>query len=65
MTQACFRGKRTLKEESRPGEVARAVARAKQGDRQAVRFLDLRYADLDDEVGHDLLEGARRSITMP
>ena len=45
MSQGCFRGKRTLDEESRPGEVARAVARAKQGDRQAIRFLYLRYAD--------------------
>jgi RNA polymerase sigma-70 factor (ECF subfamily) len=45
MAQGCFRGKRTLEDESRPGEVARAVARAKQGDRQAIRFLYLRYAD--------------------
>src|SRR5579884_46414 len=42
--QGCFQGKRTLEKESRPGEVARAVARAKQGDRAAVRFLYLRYA---------------------
>src|SRR5947209_19531444 len=45
MAQGCFRGKRTLDEESRPGEVAQAVARAKQGDRAAIRFLYLRYAD--------------------
>jgi RNA polymerase sigma-70 factor, ECF subfamily len=45
MAQACFRGKRTLEKETRPGEVARAVAKAKQGDRQAIRFLYLRYAD--------------------
>lgn len=45
MTQGCFRGKRTLTEEGRPGEVSRAVAKAKQGDRQAIRFLYLRYAD--------------------
>lgn len=45
MAQGCFRTKRTLDEENRPGEVARAVARAKQGDRQAIRFLYLRYAD--------------------
>ncbi len=40
-----FHGKRTLEVERRPGEVARAVARAKQGDRAAMRFLYLRYAD--------------------
>ncbi len=45
MAQGCFRGKRTLEAERRPGEVSRAVARAKQGDRQAIRFLYLRYAD--------------------
>jgi RNA polymerase sigma-70 factor (ECF subfamily) len=44
MTEACFQGKRTLEAEQRPGEVARAVARAKQGDRAAIRFLYLRYA---------------------
>jgi RNA polymerase sigma-70 factor (ECF subfamily) len=44
MTEACFTGKRTLEAEQRPGEVARAVARAKQGDRAAIRFLYLRYA---------------------
>ena len=45
MVQGCFHGKRTLDAEQRPGEVARAVARAKQGDRAAMRFLYLRYAD--------------------
>jgi RNA polymerase sigma-70 factor, ECF subfamily len=45
MVQGCFHGKRTLDAERRPGEVARAVARAKQGDRAAMRFLYLRYAD--------------------
>ena len=45
MVQGCFHGKRTLEAERRPGEVARAVARAKQGDRAAMRFLYLRYAD--------------------
>jgi RNA polymerase sigma-70 factor (ECF subfamily) len=45
MAQGCFHGKRTLDAERRPGEVARAVARAKQGDRGAIRFLYLRYAD--------------------
>ena len=45
MTQGCFHGKRTLEAEQRPGEIARAVARAKQGDRAAIRFLYLRYAD--------------------
>jgi RNA polymerase sigma-70 factor (ECF subfamily) len=44
MTQGCFQGKRALEAEQRPGEVARAVARAKQGDRTAIRFLYLRYA---------------------
>jgi RNA polymerase sigma-70 factor, ECF subfamily len=41
----CFHGKRTLDDDRRPGEVTRAVARAKQGDRAAIRFLYLRYAD--------------------
>lgn len=45
MAQGCFHGKRTLEPERRPGETARAVARAKQGDRSAIRFLYLRYAD--------------------
>ncbi len=45
MVQGCFHGKRTLDPERRPGEVTRAVARAKQGDRGAMRFLYLRYAD--------------------
>ena len=45
MVQGCFHGKRTLDAEQRPGEVARAVTRAKQGDRAAMRFLYLRYAD--------------------
>ena len=44
MSQGCFQGKRTVEPESRPGEVARAVARAKQGDRAAIRFLYLRYS---------------------
>ena len=42
--QGCFQGKRTLEKEGRPGEVGRAVARAKQGDRAAIRFLYLRYS---------------------
>lgn len=41
----CFQGRRSLGSERRPGEVARAVARAKLGDRAAIRFLYLRYAD--------------------
>jgi RNA polymerase sigma-70 factor (ECF subfamily) len=45
MVQGCFHGKRALDAERRPGEVARAVARAKQGDRTAMRYLYLRYAD--------------------
>ena len=44
MVQGCFYGKRTLDAERRPGEVARAVSRAKQGDRAAIRFLYLRYS---------------------
>jgi RNA polymerase sigma-70 factor, ECF subfamily len=44
-TPGGFRAKRTLAEEQRPGEVTRAVARAKQGDRAAIRFLYLQYAD--------------------
>lgn len=44
MAQGCFQGKRTLEAEQRPGEVARAVTRAKQGDRAAFRFLYLRFA---------------------
>ena len=45
MVQGCFQSKRTLESEQRPGEIARAVTRAKQGDRAAIRFLYLRYAD--------------------
>lgn len=45
MAQGCFQSKRTLEQERRPGEVARAVARAAQGDRNAIRFLYHRYAD--------------------
>ncbi len=44
MVHECFQGKRTLDAERRPGEVARAVSRAKQGDRAAIRFLYLRYS---------------------
>jgi RNA polymerase sigma-70 factor (ECF subfamily) len=44
MSQGCFQGKRTVEAETRPGEAARAVARAKQGDRAAIRFLYLRYS---------------------
>jgi RNA polymerase sigma-70 factor, ECF subfamily len=44
MAQGCFQAKRTLEAERRPGEVARAVARAKQGDQSAIRFLYLRYS---------------------
>jgi RNA polymerase sigma-70 factor (ECF subfamily) len=45
MAQGCFHSKRKLDSERCPGEVARAVARAKQGDRAAMRFLYLRYSD--------------------
>jgi len=44
MSQGCFQSKRTLDEERRPGEVARAVARAKQGDQAALRYLYIRYS---------------------
>jgi RNA polymerase sigma-70 factor (ECF subfamily) len=44
MAQGCFQSKRTLETERRPGEIARAVARAKQGDHAAMRFLYLRYS---------------------
>lgn len=44
MSQGCFQGKRTIDPEARPGEVARAVTRAKQGDRAAIRYLYLRYS---------------------
>ena len=45
MRQGCFQGKRTLDDERRPDEVSRAVARAKQGDRAAMRYLYLRYSE--------------------
>jgi RNA polymerase sigma-70 factor (ECF subfamily) len=45
VAQGSFQRKRHLEEEGAPGEVSRAVARAKQGDEAAVRFLYLRYAD--------------------
>ena len=44
MSQGCFQSKRTLETERRPGEVSRAVARAKQGDDAALRFLYTRYS---------------------
>jgi RNA polymerase sigma-70 factor, ECF subfamily len=44
MAQGCFTSKRTLETETRPGEIAQAVARAKQGDHAAMRFLYLRYS---------------------
>ena len=44
MSQGCFQAKRTLEDERRPGEVVRAVARAKQGDHAAMRFLYTRYS---------------------
>lgn len=44
MLQGCFQSKRTLETERRPGEVSRAVARAKQGDDAALRFLYTRYS---------------------
>lgn len=44
MCEGRFQGRRMLEPEQRPGEVARAVSRAKQGDRAAIRFLYLRYS---------------------
>jgi RNA polymerase sigma-70 factor (ECF subfamily) len=43
---SAFRAKTSLDDSPRSGSlIARAVARAKEGDREAVRFLYLRYAD--------------------
>jgi RNA polymerase sigma-70 factor (ECF subfamily) len=44
MTQGCFQSRRTLEDERRPGEIARAVSRAKQGDHAAMRYLYTRYS---------------------
>jgi RNA polymerase sigma-70 factor (ECF subfamily) len=44
MRQGCFQSTRTLQAEDRPGEVARAVTRAKQGDQAAIRYLYVRYS---------------------
>jgi RNA polymerase sigma-70 factor (ECF subfamily) len=44
MSQGCFQSKRTLDDERRPGEVTRAVARAKQGDQAAIRYLYTLYS---------------------
>jgi RNA polymerase sigma-70 factor (ECF subfamily) len=44
MSQGCFQSKRTLEDERRPGEVTRAVARAKQGDQAAIRYLYTLYS---------------------
>jgi RNA polymerase sigma-70 factor (ECF subfamily) len=44
MSQGCFQSKRTLEDERRPGEVVRAVARAKQGDQAALRYLYTRFS---------------------
>jgi RNA polymerase sigma-70 factor (ECF subfamily) len=44
MSQGCFQSKRTLDEERRPGEVVRAVARAKQGDQAAMKYQYTRYS---------------------
>jgi RNA polymerase sigma-70 factor (ECF subfamily) len=54
MAQRCFQGQRTVEGESRDGQVADAVARAKLGDPAAIRLLYTRYA------GH--LYGYARSI---
>ncbi len=44
--QACFRGSSTLEETPAVSrEVRLAIARAKEGDRDAVRFLYVRYSD--------------------
>jgi RNA polymerase sigma-70 factor (ECF subfamily) len=44
MAQSCFQCKRTLEAEPGSREVADAVARAKHGERGAIRFLYIRYA---------------------
>jgi RNA polymerase sigma-70 factor (ECF subfamily) len=44
--QACFRGSRTLEESPAVArEVRLAAARAKEGDKEAVRYLYVRYSD--------------------
>jgi RNA polymerase sigma-70 factor (ECF subfamily) len=45
MPRGCFQRKRALETEHQAGEVARVVARAKEGDEGAIRFLYERYAD--------------------
>jgi RNA polymerase sigma-70 factor (ECF subfamily) len=45
LTEGRFHRKATLDRDLRPGELAGAIARAKAGDREAVRYLYLRFAD--------------------
>src|SRR5260370_12309620 len=44
MSEGCFESRRTLEDERRAGEVVRAVARAKQGDQAAMKYLYTRYS---------------------
>ncbi|MDX6649422.1 MAG: hypothetical protein QOJ97_1373 [Solirubrobacteraceae bacterium] len=43
--EGCFNRRASLDEDVRPGELSRAVARAKAGDREAMRYLYVRFAD--------------------
>ncbi|MDX6672412.1 MAG: hypothetical protein QOI91_2775 [Solirubrobacteraceae bacterium] len=43
--EGCFNRRVSLDEDVRPGELSRAVARAKAGDREAMRYLYVRFAD--------------------
>jgi RNA polymerase sigma-70 factor (ECF subfamily) len=45
LTEGRFHRKPKLDRDLRPGELAGAIARAKAGDREAVRYLYLRFAD--------------------
>ena len=45
LTDGRFHRKVTLDKDQRPGELARVIAHAKQGDTAAVRYLYLRFAD--------------------
>ncbi|MEA2390429.1 MAG: hypothetical protein QOK31_538 [Solirubrobacteraceae bacterium] len=45
LTEGRFHRKAKLDRDLRPGELAGAIARAKAGDREAVRYIYLRFAD--------------------
>jgi RNA polymerase sigma-70 factor (ECF subfamily) len=45
LTEGRFHRKAKFDRDLRPGELAGAVARAKQGDREALRYIYLRFAD--------------------